>query len=532
MRLTLAQGLSMGAKLNTLWPEIVLTVAAFKVMILGLNRLEWVRRSTFWISLAALVVAACLTRVGSEHVTPLAQFMKLAISLIGIALLAVAADLPDESGTEPIQRSGRPFDPALTTRGEFFGFFLLSMAGAMLCAGADDLVWLFLALELTSLPTYILVAVSRQSIRAPEAGVKYFFLGAMAAGLFLYGFSLLYVATGSTDLGQIQQVIAKQGFGGLALLGVLLSVLGIAFKIAAFPMHFYAADVYEGAATPVSTFLAFVPKAAGFVSLILILQAAGWGDSANHRTLELVIWVMAVTTMFAGNTLALLQSNVKRVLAYSSVAHTGYMLVGLLVGPGKGAAGGLGDGVAAVLFYLVAYGVMTLGAFAVIGILRRSGEEAETFDDLRGLAQRRPGLAAALAVCVLSLTGIPPLVGFFGKFYLIAAAWSAGKGILVCIMVANSAIAAYYYLRMFGVCYLQDPAPKTESAAAPARSWAAVASALAVVALSAAVGFLFEASIAAASPRPAAPASQALETSVPTSSPTPNLVGERPAPGS
>jgi NADH-quinone oxidoreductase subunit N len=513
--LILAQNLSMAAKLNTLWPEILLTAVAFTVMILGLSKSPVVRRATFWITMGGLAIAACIAGAGIGQVTALAQFTKVAIALIGIALVAVAADLPDESGTEPVARAGKPFDPAVTTRGEFFGFFLLSLVGAMLCAGADDLIWLFLALELTSLPTYVLVAVSRQSIRAPEAGVKYFFLGAFAAAMFLYGFALIYTATGSTYLSDIHQIVSQHGLSNMALLGVLLSVLGIAFKIAAFPMHFYAADVYEGAATPVSTFLAFVPKAAGFISLILILQAIGWGDSQNHQALEMVLWLMAVATMFIGNTLALLQNNVKRVLAYSSIAHTGYMLVGLLVGPGYATGTGpvwLSDGVAAVLFYLIAYGVMNLGAFAVLGILRRSGEEAETFEDLRGLAHRRPGLAAVMAVCVLSLTGIPPLVGFFGKVFLIGAAISAGFYLLAALTVLNSAISAWYYLHMFGVCFLHEPADKTESAPSPARSWAAIASALGVIVLSIFVANLFTASHAAATLPPPARSAQVTES--------------------
>lgn len=500
----LASAVDMGTKLNSLVPEILLTLTAFAVMILGLSQNASTRRFTYVLSMGSLAIAAILAIGAPGETTALAQFFKVATCLIGMALFAVAADLPDEASSQPIDRDGQKFDPSITTRGEFFGFFLLSLVGAMLCAGADDLIWLFLALELTSLPTYVLVSVSRRNIRAQEAGVKYFFLGAFAAAVFLYGFALIYTATGSTYLYEIQASIQQHGLSPMGLLGMLLAVIGVSFKIAAFPMHFYAADVYEGAATPVSTFLAYVPKAAGIVTLMLLLQAAGWADGGNHAILSLVLWTSAVMTMLIGNTLALLQNNVKRVLAYSSIAHSGYMLVGLIAGPGgEGQAVFVRDGLAASLFYLVAYGVMNLGAFAVLGLLKRGGEEAETFDDLRGLFRRHPAMAIVMAVCVLSLTGIPPLVGFWGKLYLVSAAFGAGYHWLGVFMVLNSAIAAYYYLRIFGVCFLQEPLPATRMEALPSRGLAAGLAAVVVIILSLfSTGFLLQASSEAAHTHP------------------------------
>ncbi len=496
MMLSFAQQLGMAQKLSALTPEILLTGAAFVVMILGLSKNPGTRRFTAGLSLAALAIAGILAMGTSGPTPPLAQFAKVAICLIGFLLLLVAIDLPDEAGGEPDE--SKPFDPARTSRGEFFGLFLLSLVGAMLCAGADDLIWLFLALELASLPTYVLVAIGRQNIRAPEAGVKYFFLGALAAALFLYGFALIYAATGSTYLSDIAHHYAEHGFSKLALAGTVLAVIGVGFKLAAFPMHFYAADVYEGAATAVTTFLAFVPKAAGIVTLILLLQTTGWQRGGTHEVLTLVLWSIAVLTMFVGNTLALLQGNVKRVLAYSSIAHSGYMLVGLVSGPGAaGAQAGwvISNGIAAVLFYLVAYGVMTLGAFAVLGVLKRGNEEAETFEDLRGLFHRRPGLAIIMAVCCLSLTGIPPLVGFWGKLFLVGSAISAGYYGLAVLTVLNSAISAYYYLRIFGVCFLQEPGTEVKEAPYATRTWAAVLSAVAVIVLSFFASGLINASV-------------------------------------
>ncbi|QNN21685.1 NADH-quinone oxidoreductase subunit N [Planctomycetales bacterium ZRK34] len=494
--------MDMSTKLATLWPEIMLTLVAFVVMVVGLSPQLWMRRATYGIAAFGLVIAAILAATGSPAATgDLAVYMKVAICLIGLALLVAAAEVPDESQT--LVMGDQAFDPASTSRGEFFGFLLLSLVGAMLCAGADDLVWLFLALELTSLPTYVMVATSRKSIKAPEAAVKYFFLGAMAAAIFLYGFALLYGATGTTYISQMHAIFAdpNQGISHLALAGLVLAIVGVCFKIAAVPMHFYAADVYQGAATPVTTFLAFVPKTAGFVTLIVLLNAAtGWSIVDNTPAIATLLWILAVLTMFVGNTLALLQDNVKRVLAYSSIAHTGYMLVGLLAGAGPAASGGflLRNGLAAILFYLIAYGVMNLGAFSVLGLLKRAGEEAETFDDLRGLAARRPALAAVMAICVLSLTGVPPLVGFWGKLYLFGSAISAGYVGLAILAMLNSAIAAFYYLRIVAVTYMSEPNDDVVVSPLPSRSGAAMVSAAAVIVMSLAAGPLVDASLHAA----------------------------------
>lgn len=498
----------MAAKINTLWPEIVLTGTAFLVMILGLSPARTVRRATYFLSAAALIAATIIAAVAGASNSAmagssLATFIKVTTCIVGLVLLMTCAELPDENGEEPPKgwSFGTPFpifDPANTSRGEFFGFLLLSLVGLMLVAGAEDLIWLFLALELTSLPTYVLVATSRPSLRAPEAGVKYFFLGAFAAAIFLYGFALIYTATGTTYLSQIHTIFAP-GMSLLALVGVVLAVIGLCFKIAAFPMHEYVADVYQGAATPISTFLAFVPKAAGFVALILLLDTVGWPlDRSFHgiptgKVLVGVLYALAVATMFIGNALALRQNSVKRVLAYSSVAHSGYMLVGLVAGLGATGSTFIRNGIAAVLFYLVAYGAMTIGAFAVLAILKRDGEEADTFEDIKGLARRRPLLAAIMAICVLSLTGIPPLVGFWGKMFIFGAAINAGYVVLAVLGVINSAIGAFYYLKIVGSCYMHEPQTSTDAAELPSRSLAALASAVAVIVLSLGAGPLVSA---------------------------------------
>lgn len=353
----------------------------------------------------------------------------------------------------------------------------------MLIANASDLIWLFLALELASLPTYVMVAVSRGTRRAQEAAVKYFFLGALSAATFLYGFALLYGATGTLELAAMRDSLAAAAATGgvppLALVGGILAILGIAFKLAAVPMHFYAPDVYEGAGAGTTAFLGFVPKVAGVLALFVLLSVFGWsGHSVVEAgqviaikglplTLGLVLFMLAVLTMTLGNVGALLQRNVKRMLAYSSIAQSGYLLVGIIAGPGAGFD--------AVMFYLLGYGVMNTAIFAVIASLERNGEEIETLDDLAGLRTRHPMLAWALAISAVSLIGIPPLIGFFGKLAIFSAALEAEQTMLVIFAVVNSAIGAGYYLQLVAAPMLGQPNARTESIQVVSSSWPRIA---------------------------------------------------------
>lgn len=499
------------AKLSTLGPEIAMLIGACLCLFLGLARGQTLRRTTGGVALVAIMVAgwlACRDAVGAGE---LATYIKLTVCAVGGLLLLLALAVPGKlefaqavsQQTSPLEASG----PEYAERGEFFGFFLLSLAGVMLCAGASDLVWLFLALELTSLPTYVMVATARERVTAQESGVKYFFLGAMAAAVFLYGFTLLFGAAGSTEFSQIQRVIAQQGLTPLMTLGLVLSVLGISFKIAAVPMHFYAADVYQGATTSVTAFLAFVPKTAGFVSIILLLQLIGW---PLPPALTWMLWIMAAATMTLGNVLGLLQTSVKRVLAYSSIAHSGYMLVGLLGNDNASADGTLGNGVAAVLFYLPAYGLATLAAFGVLACLERQGEEAETFDDLAGLSHRSPMLATVLLISVLSLIGLPPMVGFLGKIYLFGSAIEHGYIGLVVIAVLNSAVSAVYYLRMVGAVFFSEPQTQTYLVDSPLRRLGVTVAALGAIYLGLGGNTLVNAA-REASRRPASPGSMLVQ---------------------
>jgi NADH-quinone oxidoreductase subunit N len=453
----MTDSLPMAEKLLQLHPEIALFVTTCIVMVLGLSQRASLRRSCALVSAVGLAIAAWLgTRspVMDGAIFPgMLPYAKTLIALVGLLLLPVCSGLMDTDLDDSAVRTGK-FNALKAMRGEFYAFFLFSITGVMLCSSADDLIWLFLALELTSLPTYIMVATSSQRMRAQEAGVKYFFLGAFGAAMFLYGFALLYGATGTTSLSGITATIESNNgsLGAIGNLGIILAVIGISFKIAAVPMHSYVADVYQGAAAPVSAFLAFAPKAAGFLALMSLLGAVGWNNGETSELLRLTLWVVAVLTMTIGNVLALLQTSVKRVLAYSSIAHSGYMLVGLIVGPGLIGVSA-SNGLSATLFYLTIYGITNVGTFAVIACLQKdagSGEvvEAESIDDLKGLCANHPVLGWSFVICVLSLLGFPPLLGFFGKLALFGAAVQAGEILLVVILGLNSAIAAWYYLRM------------------------------------------------------------------------------------
>ncbi len=486
----LASSPSMSAKLALIAPEILLLAGAVLVAVLGLSRNASLRRAVPLVTglflVGSIVVSAIVTTpersVQAGLLMPmLGGYAKALIASIGLLLVMVAGPSIDRRLEEAFDSGRAAFDPIRVMRGEFFSFFLLSIAGTMLIATTSDLIWLFLALELASLPTYVMVAVSRGTRRAQEAAVKYFFLGALSAATFLYGFSLLYGATGTLELQEMAarltqaEYIDASGVPTLAMLGAVLAILGIAFKLAAVPMHFYAADVYEGASASTTAFLGFMPKIAGVLALMVLLPVFGdvgrtilvEGQSVTMPWLPApiaaVLWMVAVLTMTLGNVGALLQRNVKRMLAYSSIAQSGYLMIGLLSGPEAGFN--------AVLFYLLGYGVTNTAMFAVLASLERNGEDVETLDDLAGLRTRHPVLAWMLAASAISLIGMPPLIGFFGKLALFSSAFEAGQSTLVIVAAVNSAISAFYYLQLVAVPMLGQPNARTETVQAVPSAW-------------------------------------------------------------
>jgi len=360
------------------------------------------------------------------------RFANFAIGLIGTAAILVCALSADYLNGLRIHH------------GEYYALLLVAVAGMILMVAAVDLMMVFLGLEMMSIPIYVLAGFDRRKLRSNEAALKYFIIGSFASGVMLYGMALLYGATGATDFDGI-----RAGFdagNGLAVVGLGLLVVGFAFKIASVPFHQWTPDVYEGAPTSVTAFMAVTVKVAAFMALLRVLGGTLDGPVAP---LQDILWVMAAATMIVGNLMAVIQDNVKRMLAYSSVAHAGYLLIGLVAGGDEAHA--------ALLFYLFVYVFMTLGAFTVMVVLAHRGKEAERFDDFSGLGAQRPALAALMVLFMLSLAGIPGTGGFIAKFSLFAAAVKAGQVPLVILAVVMSLVSVFYYLRLPVVMYMREP---------------------------------------------------------------------------
>ncbi len=346
-------------------------------------------------------------------------------------------------------------------RGEFFPLVLFSTVGAMALAASGDLLSLFIALETMSLGVYCLIGLRRTSPRATEAALKYFLLGSFAAALMLFGGALLYGATGHTDLKGIGEAVATIGSAGstvspaLIIVALALSIAGLAFKVSAVPFHMWTPDAYEGAPTPATSYMAVAVKSAAFAVLLRVLIVAfgddrlmSWGSGWPP-----VLALMAIVTMTSANVIAGRQDSVKRMLAYSSIAHAGYALVGVV------AAMRSDSGVASVLFYMLGYTVSTVGAFGALILCGRQGAEAVSYEDLAGIGRRHPAAALAFSFFLLSLAGVPPSAGFFGKFYVFSAAIDAELYALTVIGLLNSILGAYYYLRVMVFMYMREPEP-------------------------------------------------------------------------
>jgi NADH-quinone oxidoreductase subunit N len=368
-------------------------------------------------------------------------------------------------------------------RGEFFPLVLLSTVGAMALAASGDLLSLFIALETMSLGVYCLIGLRRTSARATEAALKYFLLGSFAATLMLFGGALLYGATGHTDLKGIGEAVSTIGQAGstvspaLILVALALTLAGLAFKVSAVPFHMWTPDAYEGAPTPATSYMAVAVKSAAFAVLLRVLLVAfgderlmSWGTGWPP-----VLALLAIITMTSANVIAGRQDSVKRMLAYSSIAHAGYALVGVV------AAMRSETGVASVLFYLLAYTASTAGAFGSLILCGHRGAEAVSYEDLSGIGRRHPAAALAFSVFLLSLAGVPPSAGFFAKLYVFGAAVDAELIALTVIGLLNSILSAYYYLRVLVFMYMREPEPGA-AVATPMQS-GMVASALVIAAL-------------------------------------------------
>jgi NADH-quinone oxidoreductase subunit N len=358
-------------------------------------------------------------------------------------------------------------------RGEYYALLLFATSGMTLLAAAADLIVVFLALEILSLSLYVMAGFSWHRITSQEASMKYFLLGAFSSAFFLYGIAMAYGATGTTSIGGIARAL-EGGLGGLALplVAAALLAVGFGFKVAAVPFHMWTPDVYQGAPTPVTGFMAAGTKVAGFAALIRVAEVAlgpvGW-------ELRLALVALSAVTMVVGSVLAIAQDDVKRLLAYSSIAHAGFVLVAVAAGNQSGISG--------AMFYLAAYAAMILGAFGVVILVSRTGEERTSLRSYRGLGRRNPLLGACLTLFLLSLAGIPPTAGFMAKFLVFGAAVEAGLEGLVIVAVLASVAAAFFYLRVIVLTYMEEPEDEIAVRAAPAPSFTLAAAAAATLAL-------------------------------------------------
>jgi len=337
--------------------------------------------------------------------------------------------------------------------GEFYTLLLFSVTGMMFMASTSELLTIYISLELTSIPLYVMAGLLRTSERSAEAAVKYVLLGAMSSAILLYGFALLYGLTGTTDLTGIAISIEKgvQNGNVLVLIASVLILAGFGFKISAVPFHMWAPDIYEGAPTPATAFFSVGSKAAGFAALLRIFVTGGLGQ-VNLQSLITIVAIIAILTMTLGNLVAAVQTNVKRMMAYSSIAQAGYILVGFTAS----LSGQNSYGSSAVLFFILVYALTNLGAFAgIIALANATG--GEKIEDFRGLAKRAPLLSAGTALCLLSLSGIPPMAGFVSKVFIFSAAWSQGLSWLVVIALINTVVSLVYYGRLVKVMYFEAP---------------------------------------------------------------------------
>jgi NADH-quinone oxidoreductase subunit N len=422
-------------------PEIFLALAAMAFLMLGVFRKEDSTELLSWLGVAAMAVTGVLVLRGPDAaitfsnlfiVNGFTSFAKILV-LIGAALTMLMINSWAKA--------------AKTARFELPIIVLFATVGMMMMVSANDLISVYLGLELQSLSLYVLAAYHRDNTRSTEAGVKYFVLGALASGLLLYGSSLVYGFAGATTFAGLAEAM----HGGEAHVGVIVGIVfviaGLAFKVSAVPFHMWTPDVYEGAPTPITAFFSVGPKIA---ALCLFLRVLVGPFAPMIEEWQQVILLISILSMLWGSFAAIVQKNIKRLMAYSSIGHVGYALVGLVVGNEEGARG--------LLFYLLIYLFMNIGTFAIILSMRVNGRYVEDISDLSGMAKTRPGMAMALAALMFSMAGIPPLAGFLGKFYIFVAAVNAGFVPLAIIGVLASVVGAFYYIRIVKVIYFDEPA--------------------------------------------------------------------------
>jgi len=438
--------LTQALALPGLWPalpEMVLAAAAMALLILGVWRGEGSTRLVSWLAIGVLILVLLITERGGgeQRVGFYGMFVTDAFALFMKALVLIGSAVT-------ILISMRYNEEQGIARFEFPVLVLLATTGMMVMISANDLITLYVGLELQNLALYVVAAFNRDSVRSSEAGLKYFVLGALSSGMLLYGASLVYGFAGTTGFGDLAKLLT----GGAPveagmLVGLVFVVVGLAFKVSAVPFHMWTPDVYEGAPTPVSAFSAVAPKLAAFALFIRFMIAPFGPLIAEWRQ---VIVFLSIASMVLGAVAAIAQENIKRLMAYSSISHVGYLLIGL--------AAGTSEGIRGVLVYATIYLFMTMGTWAVILCMSRRGRMLEGISDLAGLSQSQPGLALALAIFMFALSGVPPTAGFFAKLYVFLAAINAQLAWLAVIGVVTSVVSAFYYLRVVKVMYFDEPA--------------------------------------------------------------------------
>jgi len=433
---------------TTIMPSLVLCCFGMVILLINVFLPRGNSTPAAWLSLVGIVVTGyvCYSGWSAPGMPPQLGFSGH-VALDNFATFfnftfLIAAGLTILMSDDYLRREGYPI-------GEYYPLILFTTAGAMWMASGIDLMTIFLGLEVLSISLYVLAGLFRNQARSNEAGMKYFLLGAFSTGFLLYGIALIYGVAGSTNLGNIQEVfVAHPAMIGnpMAVAGMVLLAVGFLFKIAAAPFHMWTPDVYQGAPTPITAFMSAGPKAAAFAAFMRIL-VLGLDKMQDEWTS--MLWLLAVLTMVVGNVIAIYQTNLKRMLAYSSIAHAGYALVGLVAANAIGISG--------ILFYMLAYTFMNLGAFGVLVLAGKKGEDNLTLEGFAGFGFKRPFLGVAMCIFLVSLMGIPPTAGFSGKFYIFAGAVSSGYIWLAVIGVLNSAVSLYYYLRVIVYMYFKDP---------------------------------------------------------------------------
>ena len=459
----MTQGLAL-PDLSPALPEMVLAVAAMALLILGVWRGEGSTRLVSWLAIGVLILVFVIAAFGGGErrvgfygmfvTDAFALFMKTLVLIGSAVTILISMRYDEEQGI---------------ARFEFPVLVLLATTGMLVMISANDLIMLYLGLELQSLALYVVASFDRDSVRSTEAGLKYFVLGALASGLLLYGASLIYGFTGTTGFAGLAQLFTAGGArpSNGVVIGLVLVAVGLAFKVSAVPFHMWTPDVYEGAPTPVTAFFSVAPKIAAIALFVRLLVEPFGGLVLEWRQ---IIVFLSVASMVLGAVAAIAQENIKRLMAYSSIGHVGYALIGLAAASPSGIRG--------VLVYMAIYLFMNLGTWAVILCMRQKGQMLEGIADLSGLGRSQPGLALALGIFMFALAGIPPTAGFFGKLYVFLAAIDAHLIGLAVIGVVTSVVGAFYYLRIVKVMYFDEPILSFDRPIAPELKFVLVVSAV------------------------------------------------------